>query len=91
MTTLAGSAFEVSEVSRGAAFGDIDNDGDLDIGQCRKAPDTEYATFWVNDGAATFTAGVEVNPGGGAAFVNFGDLDNDGSRRRRAGRPRRPG
>jgi hypothetical protein len=28
---LAGPAFELLEVSRGAAFGDIDNDGDVDI------------------------------------------------------------
>jgi len=27
----AGSALALSEVSRGAAFGDIDNDGDVDI------------------------------------------------------------
>jgi enediyne biosynthesis protein E4 len=31
VTALAGQAFELSEVSRGAAFGDIDNDGDIDI------------------------------------------------------------
>ena len=30
-TKLAGSAFEAREVSRGLAFGDIDNDGDLDM------------------------------------------------------------
>ena len=30
-TNAAGSAFEVPEVSRGLAFGDIDNDGDLDM------------------------------------------------------------
>jgi len=30
-TSEAGPAFELSEVSRGAAFGDIDNDGDIDI------------------------------------------------------------
>lgn len=29
--TNAGAAFELSEVSRGAAFGDIDNDGDTDV------------------------------------------------------------
>ncbi len=31
MTKSAGPVFELSEVSRGAAFGDIDNDGDIDI------------------------------------------------------------
>jgi enediyne biosynthesis protein E4 len=31
MTEVAGPAFAISEVSRGAAFGDIDNDGAVDI------------------------------------------------------------
>ena len=31
MTNQAGAAFNLSEVSRGAAFGDLDNDGDTDI------------------------------------------------------------
>jgi hypothetical protein len=31
VTSVAGPAFRLSEVSRGAAFGDIDNDGDIDI------------------------------------------------------------
>ncbi len=30
ITTRAGEVFELSEVSRGAAFGDLDNDGDID-------------------------------------------------------------
>lgn len=30
-TALSGAAFEASEVSRGAAFGDVDNDGDTDV------------------------------------------------------------
>ena len=30
-TPLAGTAFHLSEVSRGAAFGDLDNDGDTDV------------------------------------------------------------
>jgi hypothetical protein len=31
VTSRAGAAFELSEVSRGAAFGDVDNDGDVDV------------------------------------------------------------
>ncbi len=31
ITAQAGAAFETSEVSRGAAFGDLDNDGDTDV------------------------------------------------------------
>ena len=31
VTGRAGAVFELSEVSRGAAFGDIDNDGDMDV------------------------------------------------------------
>jgi hypothetical protein len=31
VTRQAGRAFQVSDVSRGAAFGDIDNDGDIDV------------------------------------------------------------
>jgi len=31
VTALAGPAFELSEVSRGAALGDVDNDGDIDV------------------------------------------------------------
>jgi len=31
VTSRAGAVFQTSEVSRGAAFGDIDNDGDVDV------------------------------------------------------------
>ncbi|MBI3491522.1 MAG: CRTAC1 family protein [Acidobacteria bacterium] len=31
VTAQAGAVFELSEVSRGAAFGDVDNDGDIDV------------------------------------------------------------
>ena len=31
VTDQAGTVFELSEVSRGAAFGDVDNDGDMDV------------------------------------------------------------
>ena len=31
VTKLAGAVFKLPEISRGAAFGDIDNDGDMDV------------------------------------------------------------
>nr|VFK56875.1 MAG: Repeat domain-containing protein [Candidatus Kentron sp. TUN]VFK64289.1 MAG: Repeat domain-containing protein [Candidatus Kentron sp. TUN] len=31
VTTQAGPAFSLSEISRGAVFGDVDNDGDMDV------------------------------------------------------------
>jgi enediyne biosynthesis protein E4 len=31
VTARAGAVFDLSEVSRGAAFGDVDNDGDIDV------------------------------------------------------------
>src|SRR5262249_41230952 len=31
VTSRAGPAFQLSEVGRGAAFGDVDNDGDVDL------------------------------------------------------------
>ena len=31
VTARAGAAFALSEVGRGAAFGDVDNDGDIDV------------------------------------------------------------
>ena len=31
VTARAGAAFQLAEVSRGAAFGDVDNDGDTDV------------------------------------------------------------
>ncbi len=33
-TARAGPAFKIAEVSRGAAFGDLDNDGDVDVVLC---------------------------------------------------------
>ncbi|MFQ5719460.1 MAG: CRTAC1 family protein [Acidobacteriota bacterium] len=61
----------------GAAVGDVDNDGDVDLYVTHVGPNA----LWINDGTGVFTdeaalAGVDDDgPGSGAAF---GDVDGDG-------------
>lgn len=68
----------VGGYSRGANFGDFDNDGDLDL-YINRAED--YNMLFLNDGYGVFTdysyeAGMnEIRNGGGCAT---GDLNNDG-------------
>ncbi len=74
---VAGPA-EPEHWQQGAAFADIDNDGDLDLHVCRwNAPNLLY----VNDGTGTFTEeaasrGLAVSSASSQIF--FADIDHDG-------------
>ncbi len=66
---------------RGAAFGDIDNDGDLDLFVTGYAQARHW--LFVNDGACRFTEeaarrGVQVDSVALGRSVSFGDYDLDG-------------
>ncbi|MFZ1771741.1 MAG: VCBS repeat-containing protein [Caldilinea sp.] len=67
---------------RGAALGDLDIDGDLDLLITVDAPDGSGATsgrVYLNDGAGMFTdSGQQLDPTGGAV-VALGDIDGDGA------------
>jgi predicted nucleotidyltransferase len=75
--TLASSA--PTGVSDGSvAWGDHDDDGDLDILLTGYTGSTRVTEVWRNDGSATFTqAGVDLT-GVSNSSVAWGDYDDDG-------------
>ncbi|MHB9029804.1 MAG: CRTAC1 family protein [Candidatus Latescibacterota bacterium] len=76
--------------SRGATFGDMDNDGDLDIYVTNSRFDS---LVFLNDGKGKFTESHQKT--GGAVYYGhgcaLGDLDGDGDLDLTAGNWRRPG
>ncbi|MFT5731887.1 MAG: hypothetical protein ACJA2W_001204 [Planctomycetota bacterium] len=69
--------------SNGAVFGDVDNDGDLDL--YLTAYGTTRYQLWINDGAAHFTeeaqrrgAAIETAHLHAGQSPTFGDFDRDG-------------
>ncbi len=58
--TNGGSAFEIDEVSRGAAFGDLDNDGDIDI---VISNNNGEAQIYRNENQGTHWLGVQIDGG----------------------------
>jgi hypothetical protein len=67
------------EWAAGAAWGDVDLDGDLDLYLPRRKGD---ARLWINDGRGHFTdqaaARGVADVGGGASGASLADYDNDG-------------
>lgn len=76
------SAIDVKSSSFGSTFGDLDNDGDLDLIVCNSYLGSVTKNYvYINDGTGSFTKDTE------SALANFstqsygvalGDLDNDG-------------
>ncbi len=65
--------------SSGCAWGDYDNDGDLDLFVANAGGENNF--LYRNDGAAGFfkiTTGAIVNSGGNSFGASWGDYDNDG-------------
>jgi predicted nucleotidyltransferase len=61
-----------------SAWGDVDNDGDLDILLAGYSASGEIANVYRNDGAGTFTDIGAGLPGLSFGSVAWGDYDNDG-------------
>ena len=70
-----------SVIVSSAAWGDYDNDGDLDIlltGRHGETIDSGITQVWRNDGGGTFTQITTSLPGVWSGSVAWGDYDNDG-------------
>jgi hypothetical protein len=78
-TGVAGSPFAVGGAVRSLVFGDVDNDGDLDLVITRFGSNT--VVVLLNNGSGSFTTSAPGSPfavGTGPYTVALGDVDGDG-------------
>ncbi|MBK7816335.1 MAG: CRTAC1 family protein [Sphingobacteriaceae bacterium] len=81
LTPVSASTVQVTGNSVGSAWGDIDNDGNLDLFVCDDGGNNH---LYLNSGFPTYTftsvsSGQIVNDGGNSFGCTLGDYDNDGS------------
>ncbi|MBD1209779.1 MAG: VCBS repeat-containing protein [Ignavibacteria bacterium] len=76
LSVSASSNFASAGNAFGAAAGDIDNDGDIDLVYSRFG--ISQAFTLINDGMGNFTAGQTLTVGAQAYPVRLADIDNDG-------------
>jgi Leucine-rich repeat (LRR) protein len=76
LSVSASSTFASAGNAFGAAAGDIDNDGDIDLVYSRFGIGQAFTL--INDGVGNFTAGQTLTVGTQAYPVRLADVDNDG-------------
>ena len=81
LTLAAGLNFEASAM--GNVWGDVDNDGFIDLAAAVVYPDSDFSLLWHNNGDGTFTdisvaAGLVLEDGSSNAPITMADYDNDG-------------
>ena len=74
---IPGTVYPSSNYSGGAALGDIDGDGDLDLAVA-DFDSSSPVKLLLNNGNATFTAGATLVSGAVAQLATFADVDGDG-------------
>lgn len=68
---------DIGNATYGAAFGDIDKDGNMDVLAAHYIPSTLNLVYGKDDGSFT-TAQLIFSPENGVTATSFGDYNNDG-------------